>query len=92
MTRRTFLVEAYAGPGGDADASRLRDACAGGVAGVGFVGMVRVPTDETTFYLLEADDEAAVGLALQSARVLFDRVVPAEASGLTGDDARARRS
>lgn len=73
-------MEAYGSRTDDA-IERLRAACAT-TPDVECLGTVRVPEDETTFYLLAAAHEGAVRDLLARAGVAADRVVAAETAGL----------
>ena len=82
----TFLVEAY---GGGLDVStigtRVLAARAGESPGaLRFLGTVRVPSDETDFFLFDAADEDLLREALAKANVQFDRIVEIDATALLG--------
>ena len=98
----TFLVEAYGG-GLHVSAIGARVLAAIAVESPGalrFLGTVRVPSDETDFFLFDASDEDVLRQALAKANVHFDRIVEVDATGLVGtrseplveiDDAEALR-
>lgn len=85
MATTTFLVEAYRS-GADLGAeTRLRDRCvAAADAGIRYLGAVRVPSDETAFFLVAAPNEDDVRRLLREAAVEPDRIVVAEPAGLIG--------
>jgi hypothetical protein len=85
----TFLVEAYGG-GLDVSAIGARVLAASAVESPGalrFLGTVRVPSDETDFFLFDAADEDVLRQALAKADVHFDRIVEVDATALLGTQA-----
>jgi hypothetical protein len=89
----TFLVEAYGG-GLDVSAIGARVLAASAVESPGalrFLGSVRVPSDETDFFLFDAADEDVLREALAKAGVHFDRIVEVDATALLGTVRPCRR-
>jgi hypothetical protein len=89
LVDRTFLVEAYGGGlHVSAFGARVLAASAGESLGaLRFLGTVRVPSDETDFFLFDAADEDVLRRALANAGVRFDRIVEVDATALLGSRA-----